>query len=121
MEGLLTLDFKETCVEELCVRLVGVPVRVRCRFSQNREFLREYLTDLDPLFTVEPTEADLERMLHRFFVPIRRTDPAYAVYAWEYPFFYRHKILLVLLPFYRIIRAMKAGRFVAEAKAIRKA
>ncbi len=45
----------------------------------------------------------------------------YTAYAVTYPFFYKHKVFLPLLPFYRTARAMKAGRFVSEAKAIRNA
>lgn len=59
--------------------------------------------------------------LDRFFVPVSKKNKRYADYAGQYPFFYKHKILLPLLPFYRTIRAMKAGRFQAEAKAIKNA
>ena len=59
--------------------------------------------------------------LDRFFVPVSKKNKSYAAYAGQYPFFYKHKILLPLLPFYRTIRAMKAGRFQAEAKAIKNA
>ena len=58
-------------------------------------------------------------MLYRFKVPIRREDPSYEAFAGCYPLFYRYKILLPLLPFYRTFRAMAAGRFAAEAKMIR--
>jgi hypothetical protein len=54
-------------------------------------------------------------------VPFSKKNTSYAAYAGQYPFFYKHKILLPLLPFYRTIRAMKAGRFQAEAKAIKNA
>lgn len=63
----------------------------------------------------------LQYMLHRFFVPISRKNKDYAAYAGQYPFFYKHKILLPILPFYRTFRAMKEGRFYGEAKAIREA
>ena len=63
----------------------------------------------------------LRYALGRFFVPVSRKNRDYAAYAGQYPFFYKHKILLPLLPFYRTIRAMKAGRFQAEAKAIKNA
>ena len=59
--------------------------------------------------------------LDRFFVPVSKKNKRYADYAGQYPFFYKHKILLPLLPFYRTIRAMKAGRFQAEAKALKNA
>ena len=66
-------------------------------------------------------ESMLRYMLDRFFVPVSEKNLSYSDYAGQYPFFYKHKILLPLLPFYRTIRAMKAGRFQAEAKAIKNA
>ena len=59
--------------------------------------------------------------LHRFFVPVSRKNPDYSAYAGMYPFFYRHKLLLPFLPFYRAYRALINGRLKAEAKAIRDA
>ena len=59
--------------------------------------------------------------LDRFAVPVSRENREYAAFAAQYPFFYQHKVLLPFLPFYRIFRAMKAGRFQAEAKAIKNA
>ncbi|MBQ6611715.1 MAG: nucleotidyltransferase family protein [Oscillospiraceae bacterium] len=59
--------------------------------------------------------------LDRFAVPVSRENREYAAFAAQYPFFYQHKVLLPFLPFYRILRAMKAGRFQAEAKAIKNA
>ena len=49
-------------MEGFCVALAGVPVRIRCRFEGNKAFLSDYVTDGEPLFTVEPTEDDLLRM-----------------------------------------------------------
>lgn len=63
----------------------------------------------------------IQYALNRFFVPVSRKNKNYAGFAHSYPFFYKHKILLPFLPFYRTIRAMKAGRFQAEAKAIKNA
>lgn len=59
--------------------------------------------------------------LHRFFVPVSRKNKDYATYAGAYPLFYKYKILLPLLPFYRTFRSMISGRFRAEARAIRNA
>ena len=64
-------------------------------------------------------ESKLRYMLNRFFVPVSEKNPSYSDYAASYPFFYRHKILLPLLPFYRTFRSLKAGRFRAEAKALK--
>ena len=60
-------------------------------------------------------------MLNRFMVPVSAKNPDYDGFASMYPLFYRHKLLLPLLPFYRIFRSMKQGRFKAEARAVRKA
>ncbi|MBR5088980.1 MAG: nucleotidyltransferase family protein [Ruminiclostridium sp.] len=59
--------------------------------------------------------------LGRFFVPVSKKNKRYAGFAGSYPFFYKHKILLPLLPFYRTFRAMKNGKFRSEAKAIKNA
>lgn len=63
----------------------------------------------------------IQYTLDRFFVPVSKKNKSYADYASKYPFFYKYKIFLLLLPFYRTIRAMKAGRFQAEAKALKNA
>ena len=62
----------------------------------------------------------LQYIRNRFFVPVSRNDKNYNVYAESYPLFYRYKILLPFLPFYRIIRAVKTGRFQREWRALRK-
>ena len=54
----------------------------------------------------------------RFLVPIDKTKPRYAVFSKKYPFFYRHKVLLPLLPFYRLFNSLRKGRFVKEVKNI---
>ena len=59
--------------------------------------------------------------LDRFFVPVSKKNKSYTDYASQYPFFYKYKIFLPLLPFYRTFRAMKAGRFRSEAKALKNA
>ena len=59
-------------MEEFNISLAGVPLRIRCRFEENREFLADYITDLEPLFTVEPVEEDLSRIQADF----DRTDEA---------------------------------------------
>lgn len=46
-------------MEDFTVELAEVPVRIKCRFRQTRSYLEAYLTDREPLFTVEPTEKDL--------------------------------------------------------------
>ena len=56
---------------------------------------------------------------HRFFVPISKKNPYYARFAAKYPFFYRHKILLPLLPIHRLIMAVRNGRFKGEMDAVK--
>jgi hypothetical protein len=54
-------------------------------------------------------------------VPVSKKNRAYAAYAVRYQSFYKYKIFLPLLPFYRTFRAMKSGRFKSEVQAIKKA
>ena len=60
-------------------------------------------------------------MLEHFLVPVNEKDSQYAVFAGMYPFFYRHKAFLWLLPFYRTFRAVISGRFRREAGALKRA
>ena len=59
--------------------------------------------------------------LDRFLVPVTRKNADYEMYANGYPFFYKHKILLPILPFYRTFKAIKGGKLKIEMEAIRKA
>ena len=56
--------------------------------------------------------------LGRFSVPVSRKNSRYEAYAKMYPFFYKHRVFLPVLPFYRTFRSMKSGRFRKEARAI---
>ena len=49
-------------MEDFCIRLAGIPVRVRCRYVENRVFLQGYFTEEAPLFTIEPSIEDLEKI-----------------------------------------------------------
>ena len=60
-------------------------------------------------------------MLDRFLVPVSKKNSAYDAFSRQYPTFYRHKILLPLLPFYRTAKAIRSGRFRGEFNAIREA
>lgn len=60
--------------------------------------------------------AKLRYMQERFFVPVRRSNKDYAAFAGAYPLFYRHKLLLPLLPFYRLGRGWP--RVKAELRAL---
>lgn len=63
----------------------------------------------------------IQYMLHRFSVPVSKKNKDYEIYAGAYPLFYKYKVLLPVLPFYRTIRSIRNGRFKSEANAIRKA
>ena len=58
--------------------------------------------------------------LDRFTVPVSRSDPSYKAYAAQYPFFYKHKLLLPLLPFYRLIHGLMNSRkrIIAEIRTL---
>lgn len=46
------------------VSLADVPIRITCRYRENMDFLRDYLTDRKPSFSIEPTMDDLTRIRH---------------------------------------------------------
>ena len=53
---------KGAMAEDFNIELAGVPARIRCEHAETKAFLKDYLSDREPLFTVEPTAADLDRM-----------------------------------------------------------
>lgn len=63
----------------------------------------------------------LQYALSRFFVPVSKKNEDYHAFSTFYSFFYKHKILLPLLPFYRVIRGLKSGRLNAEVRALKNA
>lgn len=63
----------------------------------------------------------LQYAVDRFFVPISKKNKKYNSFAAKYPLFYKHRILLPVLPFYRVYHAIKIGSLHAEVHAIRKA
>jgi len=58
--------------------------------------------------------------LSRFFVPIRKSNPDYDLFSRHYPFFYKHKFLMPLLPFYRVFKGIQSGKLQSEIKALKK-
>lgn len=46
----------------------------------------------------------------RFFVPINKNNQSYKSYAAEYPLFYKYKLLLPLLPLYRLYKSIIKSR-----------
>lgn len=55
------------------IELAGVPAEVVCRFKENEAFLRDYATDKTPLFSVEASGEDCERVRQGL---LRRGDPS---------------------------------------------
>ena len=52
---------RERSVVDFRVKFADVPIGIRCRYEINKRFLKEYSTEEEPLFCVEPTDEDLER------------------------------------------------------------
>ena len=48
------------------IMLAGIPIEVRCQFKRNKDFFKEYFTDEQPLFSIEPGEEDIKRMQQDF-------------------------------------------------------
>ena len=63
----------------------------------------------------------LRYALERFIEPLNKNSWNYRNLSYEFPFFYRHRIFLPLLPFYRVILRLASGRLKAELKALKKA
>ena len=53
-------------MEDFVVELAGIPCRIKCTYPENRAFLKDYLSDRPPLFTVDPSEEDLVKMQRDF-------------------------------------------------------
>ena len=60
---------------EFRVELAEVPVLIRCRFGESRAFFRDYTTEKEPRFTVQPTDDDIEKIRADF----ERSDKALGV------------------------------------------
>ena len=59
--------------------------------------------------------------LNRFFVHIRKSNPRYLSFSKMYPKFYKNKLLICLLPFYRTYRAINNKMFGRELNELIKA
>ena len=53
-------------MEKFTIEIAGIPVLIRCRYSVNRDFLRDYLSEKGPVCTIEPSAEDLVRMQSDF-------------------------------------------------------
>ena len=46
-------------MEDFCIELAGVPLRVRCKYKENKSFFEGYFTTKEPAFSVEPDEKNI--------------------------------------------------------------
>ena len=44
------------------MELAGIPILIRCRFEKNRLFFRDYMSEKEPHFSIQPTDDDIERI-----------------------------------------------------------
>lgn len=63
----------------------------------------------------------LRYALERFLEPLNKNSWNYRNLSYEFPLFYKYKILLPLLPFYRVFLRLASGRLKAELEALKKA
>ena len=61
----------------------------------------------------------LRYAMTRFFVPLSPDNENYWAMSTFFPFFYKYKVFLPLLPFYRVIRGLKSGALKAELEALK--
>ena len=60
--------------------------------------------------------AKLILIKNRLFVPIRKSDPQYKAYVRRYKWFYKSKVRIPLLLFYRIGAVLMSRRQLAKAE-----
>lgn len=65
-------------------------------------------------------KAKIRYFADRFFVPLSKKNPMYKAYKVQYPAFYKNKLLLPFLPFYRLFHSLKTSRrrILTEIKAL---
>lgn len=61
----------------------------------------------------------LRYVLKRLSVPVSRKNKRYDMFAEQYPFFYEHKALLPVLPFYRVVQKLGEGKVLHEVRLVR--
>lgn len=91
-------------MEEFCAELAEIAFKVQCAHSETRLFLRDYLTQKEPRFTVAPGDADLQwareeaerRDAAEGRSPRRRSDAALECLAL-------HRLLAEKLPDYDVL------------------
>ena len=63
----------------------------------------------------------IKYIIWRFLVPIRKSNPNYLDFSAMYPWFYKNKLRICLLPFYRTFKSVKNKSIMREINAIVKA
>ena len=63
----------------------------------------------------------LHYVINRFFEPLRKGSRSYRIFSQQYPFFYKHKILLPFLHLYLIYVYLRSGKLKSELTAIKNA
>lgn len=125
--GIATFERK---LRELSMHLLG-----GCKLTAEKQQLFDYIVFSGTYGTVQNSVknklkksntssfAKLNFIKNRLFVPIRKSDPQYKIYAARYKWFYKSKVRIPLLFFYRIGAALtsRKGRAKAELRAIVKA
>lgn len=57
----VSIPKRERSVEDFKIELAGIPIGIQCRFEINKRFLKDYITEKEPLFCIAPTDEDLLR------------------------------------------------------------
>jgi len=60
-------------VEDFNIELAGIPLRIKCKYKENRDFFNGYFTDRTPEFIIEPTDAFI-RSVHADFDHMNDTE-----------------------------------------------
>lgn len=48
------------------IEIAGVPIEIRCSYALNKSFFEDYLSDSEPVITIEPESGDLDRIRESF-------------------------------------------------------
>ena len=45
----------------ITIKIAGIPIGLECRYEYTKEYVKDYLTDEEPIFTVSASDEDIER------------------------------------------------------------
>ncbi len=60
-------------MEDFNIELAGIPLRIKCKYKENRDFFEGYFTDKTPEFIIEPTDVFI-RSVHADFDHMNDTE-----------------------------------------------